>query len=243
MTVAQLVRRFRQTVAYDLDPVFGPYPEGGPPEEVAAWTEDAVAFLNEAALELSSVVYPTADRVTLTLTAGVGTYPLASSAFSARLVQPFAVEIDGARLRNAHGTAYGLWGPDELARRFPTWASDAPGRVARAAFRGDRLILHPAPDADGTAFVEGKVGAARLSAAAPTAVSDLPERLHPGLVGLAAYRACRDNAQEGGQFSRLAAMRDEAMATALELGRESLNAQIAGSGRRDGDRRNEEIRI
>ena len=236
MTTAELIARYRATVAYDLDSVLGPIPDPSDAVAGAAFDAGVVGYLNEGALALAKLVYLTDPAVVLTLAPGVARYALGGPAFSSRVLIPYSVVVGGVRLRTAAGNDYGIWAAWELSRQCPTWMADAPGTPTKAAIVGADLLLHPAPSAAGTAYVDARIAPASLSTSSLDDVPALPEELHPAIVQMAVYRSCSPYCQTTVQIARLNAMLAEANALAEATSRELAALRVGDASTRFADR-------
>ena len=209
MTTSQLIARFKNLAAYDLDIVGG------------ALTDDEILeYLNQAQSDLSRRAGLYSSRIPLTLNADTSTYGLRSSAFRSRIVELTEVYISGRPLERST--------VDALVKACPNWRADSSGSPTYWKSDGQNLIVYPSPTTSIVSsvnhYVSGYILAPDLNLTTQT-IPDIPEELHPHIAGLAVVMAAEPHATEVQQLNRLNSMRIAAL-TEAELVRVTIDKSL-----------------
>lgn len=211
-------------LSLDLDDFYGDSPSDA---------QDAVSF-NWAIRAIARRVCLFDPKITLTLTADVGTYDLRSlSVLSRKVVRPYYVVINGNMLLDASRRGYGMLTLGELDILNPAWRTAASGTPSRAAYHGTTLYLDSKPNAavvsGGSNYVGGTYLPVALTASDLSVELPLPEELHEAVCYFAAYHTSTPMASEQEAWKRLGVYAQEWQSVVEEIRRENI-AQLQSWG-------------
>jgi hypothetical protein len=186
-----------------------------------------LAVLNWAQIAVAKKIGFWHHGLTLTLVADQKEYNLRTAA-SKRVTKPDYVIINGNKLKNAAGDAYGIWTIRELEREYPTWRSASSGTPGRAAYYNQTLIIHQPPTAAIVSAGENYIAGRCLPAPLAVGVEpDLPEESHMPLCLAAAVRHALPTCSEDYAWKLLEAMGATGMDELAQLQRENENSLSA----------------
>ena len=227
MTTAQIIKRVRGLLAYDLDLTPSVDGDGVVSDATDA---DVVEAINDAMARMGGLAPIFRPRIPFTITTDPE-YDLTRAAVCpARVVRIMDVVIAGRMLRTARGTKAGPWALTELEDAYPTWRVDAPGAPLRWCKLDDRrIILNPSPDAEtvggGGCYLSALCLPAPLSDTAPEVEPELAYELHEHIARLAAAISAEAVATNRDQMAKIAGWKNDAIGNALRIGSKDERAR------------------